>query len=68
MQLVKREQISLKYRILPNDCQIELQSVFIRNRRVSHCGKLSPIFDVHVTIILPHSIYPLHLLQNIQNL
>lgn len=37
MRLVKREQISLKYKILPNDCQIELQSVLIRNRRASHC-------------------------------
>lgn len=33
-------------------CRIELQSVFIRNRRVSHCWKLSPIFDVTVILLL----------------
>lgn len=33
-------------------CRIELQSIFIRNRRVSHCWKLSPIFDVTVILLL----------------
>lgn len=48
-----------------HECRIELQSVFIRNRRVSHCWKLSPIFDVTVILLL---YFILYLLQNIQNL